>query len=195
MNPINMLLGINLFVTVSANWSGAKKGLKTSLTKVKKRPKTYLQKLPPNISALILLLMILGIFKIGVYTNGYSDKYFEIRLIGLILYFIFSWLQVFAFKSMGESYAQEVLILKEHKLNTNGIYSRIRHPQYLSQIISDLAAGIALMSYLIVPLVLIVELPLFILRASLEEELLENEFGEKYRNYRKRSGFFIPFIG
>ena len=195
MDPINLILAINLFLTSSANFSGAKKGLKTSVTKSVERPVSFLQSVPPNISALIFVLTIFGVFKIGTLSENYEQKFYQLRLIGLVVYIIFSWLQVLSYKTLGKNYAQDVVIMKEHNLVTNGIYKFIRHPQYLSQVISDLGAGLALLSYLIFPITLLFELPLFIARAAVEDKMLQKHFGESYSQYKKRSGFMIPFIG
>lgn len=193
MDPINLITAIILFVSMTANWGGAKRGLKTSITKVIDKPDTFLQKIPPNISALILILIIIGIFGIG--TLQIENDNSVIRIIGLGLFAIFSWLQVTAYRSLGNSYAPDIVILKDHHLHTTGVYRFIRHPQYLGQILSDLGAGIALLSYLVVPLVLFVELPLFLMRASAEEKILNKHFKEEYTAYKKRSGFILPFIG
>ncbi|MCX6175307.1 MAG: isoprenylcysteine carboxylmethyltransferase family protein [Ignavibacteriales bacterium] len=194
-NAINILVALNLFVSMSANYSGAKKGLKTSITKVVERPATFLQKVPPNIAALVLILTILSIFKIGSLTDSFEIQFENIRIAGLIMFLIFSWLQVWTYKSLGKDYAQDIVILKEHQLHTTGIYKFIRHPQYISQILSDLGAGLALLSFTIVPIVILFELPLFIMRASVEDKLLQKYFGEKFAAYKKQSGFIIPFIG
>lgn len=195
MEPVNLLVLINLLVSMSANWGGARKGLKTSITKVLERPQTYLQKLPPNIAALVLVLTIISIFNIGTLQESFSEKYLPVRIVGLCCFVLFSWTQVWAYRSLGKYYAQDIVILKEHQLKTKGLYGMIRHPQYLSQILSDLGAGIALMSYLVVPVVLIFEIPLFILRAYEEEKMLSKYFKEEFSAYKKRSGFMIPFIG
>ncbi len=195
MDPINLIIAINLFVSLTANYSGARKGLKTSITKVVERPSSYLQKVPPNIAALILVLTIVSIFKIGTLPEALENKFFILRIVGLGLFIIFSWLQVTSYKSLGKNYAQDIVILKGHELYTGGMYRFIRHPQYLSQILSDLGAGLALLSYLVLPLVIVLEIPLFIMRAALEEKILRKHFGEEYSTYRKRSGFMIPFIG
>jgi protein-S-isoprenylcysteine O-methyltransferase Ste14 len=184
-----------------ANLSGAKKGLKRKVSGIVERPKTYLQKLPPNISAIILIATVFSIFQIGTLSNFISfspeeyDNLIIYRVIGLIFYIVFSYLQVKAHKSLGESYSQDIAILKGHQLVTSGLYKNIRHPQYLSQILSDLGAGIALLSYVVIPLVILFEIPLFILRAQREDKILAKQFSEDYNKYKKRSGFFIPFIG
>ncbi|MEG8947888.1 methyltransferase family protein [Rosettibacter firmus] len=195
MDAINLLIAINLVATISANWSGTKKGLKISLTKVVERPNTYLQKLPTNIAALVLVLIILGIFNVGNLQAINDEKYLTIRVVGLLLFVLFSWLQVFAFKALGDYYTQDIIILKDHKLIKKGIYKFIRHPQYLSQILSDLGAGIALLNYLIIPIVILIEIPLFIMRAIYEEKILQKYFKDEFVNYKKHTGFFIPFIG
>lgn len=194
-NAINILVAINLLVSMSANFSGARKGLKTSITKVVERPVTFLQAFPPNIAALVLVLTIISIFNLGTLPEEYGSKFFTVRIVGLIMFVVFSWLQVVAYKSLQNSYAQEVVIMKDHKLITNGIYKFIRHPQYLSQLLSDLGAGLALLSYIVVPVVVLIEFPLFIMRAVLEDKLLQKYFGEEYSAYKKRSGFIIPFVG
>lgn len=194
-NAINILVALNLIVSMSANYSGAKKGLKTSITKVVERPETFLQKVPPNIAALVLILTIVSIFKIGSLTGNFEIQFESIRIAGLIMFLIFSWVQVWAYKSLGKDYAQDIVILKQHQLHSTGIYKFIRHPQYISQVLSDLGAGLALLSFTVVPIVILFELPLFIMRASAEDKLLQKYFGEKFAAYKKQSGFIIPFIG
>lgn len=195
MDVINLLVGINLFVSITANASGAKKGLKSSVSDVIERPKTYLQKWPLNIAAIVLILQILGVFKLGTFEISEADPFYIYRLVGLIIFVVFSWLQVWAYKTMGKNYSQEVIISKKQELVTNGPYKIVRHPQYISQLISDLGAGIALASYFVVPMVIVVQIPLFILRAKLEEKLMMKKFGEQYKEYKKKTGFIIPFIG
>ena len=195
MDPINLLLAINLFVSMSANYSGAKKGLKTSVTKVIDRPDSYLQKVPPNVAAVVLILTIVGIFKVGTLPASYEAQYSALRIIGLIAFVFFSWVQVLSYKSLGKFYAQDVVVMKEHELVEKGLYRFIRHPQYLSQLLSDLGAGVALLSYIVTPVVIFVEIPLFILRARLEEKILLKHFSDRFVSYKKRSGFMLPFIG
>ena len=195
MDPINIIVAINLFVSMSANLSAAKKGMKSKLSNVVDKPKTYLQKFPPNIAAIVLILTILGIFNLGVLSDTLKEQFSTYRVLGLILFIVFSWLQVYSFKSLGKYYSQDIIIFKDHELITIDLYKFIRHPQYLSQILSDIGVGIALMGYVIVPIVLLLELPLFILRAKAEEELLNKHFGSSYQDYKNKSGFLLPYVG
>lgn len=195
MDPINLLLGINLFVTMTANFSGAKKGFKSSITQTKNKPKTYLQKVPLNISAIVLIIIILAIFNIGTLNQENLNQYFNVRVIGLIVFIIFSWTQIWSFKYLGKNYSQEIIVRKDQELVTTGPFKLIRHPQYFSQLLSDLGAGFALGGFVVIPFVILLEIPLFILRAKKEEEILKQHFGDEFLNYKKQSGFMIPFIG
>lgn len=192
MDPINIIAGLNLIATFGANLTGAKKGIKSVVSVAREKPSTFLQKIPLVLSTLTLFLFILGIFRIG--TFDYTDNYQNIRLAGLIVYLFFSWTQIKAYKTLGDNYSQEILIHKHHKLVTKGIFKTIRHPQYLSQILMDLGAGFAVLSYLVIPLALI-EIPILIMRASIEDKLLEKYFKEEFGKYKSKSGFMFPYIG
>ncbi len=100
-----------------------------------------------------------------------------------------------SFKSLGEFYSQDILIFKKHELKQNGPYKLIRHPQYLSQLLSDLGAGIALMGFIVIPLVLLIQISLVFLRVKAEDKLLAKHFKENFKEYKSKSGFFIPFLG
>ena len=195
MDPINIIVAINLFVSMTANMSAAKKGMKSKLSNVVEKPKTYLQKVPPNVAALILIATIAAIFDLGTMESEIKEQYDILRIIGLLLFIIFSWFQVSSFKYLGEFYSQDILIFKNHELKQNGPFKLIRHPQYVSQILSDLGVGIALMGYVIIPAVILIELPLFILRARAEDKLLNKYFNEEFQKYKDKTGFFVPFLG
>lgn len=192
MDPINIIIAFNIIATFGANVSSAKKGLKTKITKVKEKPKSYLQTLPVVLSTITLLALILGVFQRG--TLAYTNEVQNIRIAGLIIYLIFSWLQIWSFKTLGENYSQEMVILREHFLVTKGPFKIIRHPQYLSQILIDLGAAAAVLSYIILPIA-IIEIPFIIMRASFEDKLLLKHFKDSFEEYKKKSGFMIPFIG
>lgn len=195
MDPINILFAVNLLLTISANFGATKSGFKTSTGKVIKRPVSYLQNTPMNVLAAITLIELISIFEVG--TLSYIEyKSFEwIRICGLAIFGIFSWGQVLAFKTLKEQYSQEILIHNKHRLVKSGLYRYIRHPQYLSQILSDFGAALVLLSYVLFPIVIFLEIPLLYMRAKLEEDVLSDFFKEKYSDYKKISGFFIPFIG
>lgn len=192
MDPINIIILLNVVATFGANVTGAKRGLKSSVSEIKEKPKTFLQKFPPFISAISLIALVLAVFQIG--TFNYNDDFSLIRYIGLIVYLVFSWIQVWSFKTLGDNYSQDIMIKKNHGLVTKGPFKMIRHPQYMCQILLDIGAAAATLGYIVVILALI-EIPIYIMRALFEDKLLAKHFSERFSEYKKKSGFMFPFIG
>ena len=192
MDPVNIIILLNVVATFGANVTGAKRGLKSSVSEIREKPKTFLQKYPPAISMLSLVALILAVFQIG--TLEYLEEYSSIRYIGLVVYLVFSWVQVWSFKTLGDNYSQDIMVKKNHELITKGPFKLIRHPQYLCQILLDIGATAATLSYIVGGFALI-EIPIYIMRASMEDKLLAKHFAEKFSEYKKKSGFMIPFIG
>ena len=194
MDAINLIILLNIVGTFGANVTGAKRGLKSTVSEIREKPKTFLQKFPPVISMLSLLALILAAFGIGALDLDSFKEYESVRLIGLVIYLIFSWIQVWSFKSLGENYSQDIMIKKNHELVTKGPFNVIRHPQYMCQILLDLGATAATLGY-VVGFLAIIEIPIYIMRASAEDKLLNKYFAERFTEYKKKSGFMIPFIG
>ncbi|HED37282.1 MAG TPA: isoprenylcysteine carboxylmethyltransferase family protein [Ignavibacteria bacterium] len=190
MDPINIIIGLNIFATLGANLSGAKKGLKSKITVAKEKPQSYLQKVPIMLSTVTLIVLIFSIFQVG--TIAYTEEYNFLRIIALLAYLLFSWIQIWSYKTLGEQYSQEVLIFRTHKIVNKGLYRVIRHPQYLSQIVIDLGGAFATLSYVLLPLA-IIQIPLLILRARFEEKLMEKHFKQEFIDYKKRTSFILPF--
>ncbi len=192
MDPINILVGLNVVATFGAHYSGTKRDFRAKVGAAKEKPKSYLQNVPVYLSTLTLIGIILGVFQVG--TLEYLSSYNPVRITGLFFFLVFSWIQVLSVKTLAESYSQEVLIHKDHVLVISGIFRFVRHPQYLAQMLMDLGAAAALLSYIVIPFA-IIEIPLLVMRAVMEEKLLEKYFKDDYKEYKKKSGFFIPFIG
>jgi len=192
MDPINIIIGLNIIATFGANVGAAKKGIKDKVGVFKDKPKTYLQTLPLVLSTIALVVLIVSLFQIG--TLEYKTDYQTIRVIGLAFYIVFSWVQIWSTKTLGDNFSQDIAIKKEHHLVTNGPFKFIRHPQYLSQFLMDLGGAAATLSFILAPLALI-QIPFLFMRASMEDKLLEKHFGENFRSYKKKTGMIIPFIG
>lgn len=192
MDPINVIIALNIIATFGANIGAAKKGIRDKVGVFKDKPKTYLQTLPVILSTLTLVVLIVSLFQVG--TLEYSNENQTIRIIGLLVYLVFSWIQIWVTKVLGDNYTQDIAIKKEHQLVTSGPFKFIRHPQYLSQMLIDIGGAIATLSFILAPIV-IIEIPFLFMRAAFEDRLLEKHFGENFRSYKKKTGQIFPFIG
>jgi len=122
------------------------------------------------------------------YTNLYSLTVQDILLFLIIL--LSGIIEYNAINNLGNNYYPQ--IGPEKKLITSGIYSKIRHPIYLSALL--LGFGIySLWAFNI----LIYTFPLLlisvIIKVEQEDKYLTNRFKE-YKNYKKNSYKLIPFI-
>ena len=77
---------------------------------------------------------------------------------------------------------------KATELVTTGIYSRIRNPIYVSGVIAIIGA-VMMMGKPYYLAILAVIIPMQIIRAGREARVLEEKFGEEYREYRRRTWF------
>lgn len=183
---INLIIIINIVLTFSANIPLAGETFKRKLQSYLTKPKSYLQSIPKVVSSIIFILIILGLFGIGK-VETFFVGYDLIRLVCVGLYVTFSWIQIYSAKQLGSYYTQDVVIFKNHQVIEKGFYKIIRHPFYLSQMLQDLFAGIALSNILILGFTILFEIPLYILRTNFEEKLLEKNLPE-YIDYKKKVG-------
>jgi protein-S-isoprenylcysteine O-methyltransferase Ste14 len=109
----------------------------------------------------------------------------SLRVIGLAIAIVGLFGVILARYTLGKSFS---LRAKATALVTNGIYSRIRNPIYVSGIL--LFFGVFLMlGYPQMLLIFVVLVPLQVIRARREAAVLEEKFGDEYREYRKRTWF------
>lgn len=80
---------------------------------------------------------------------------------------------------------------KEQRLATTGLYRYVRHPQYdgfLLVMIGYFMMWPTILTLLMLPILIV----MYIRLARKEESAIEKEFGEAYREYKKKTPAFIP---
>ena len=97
-------------------------------------------------------------------------------------------------RELGRNWSLVARTRSDHELVRTGPYSRIRHPIYLGMLLFLLALAVALGHWI----QLLVSLPVFIagttIRTRLEDGLLEQSFGDSFRDYRRSTPALIPRI-
>jgi len=80
----------------------------------------------------------------------------------------------------------------DHELVRSGPYARVRHPIYLGLLLFLLAMAVALGHWL----QLVVAVPLYLagteIRTRIEDRLLEQTFGDAFRDYRNSTPALLP---
>ena len=82
--------------------------------------------------------------------------------------------------------------VRDHRLVTTGAYAHIRNPVYLGALLIWLGLGVGFASWRIVGLTVFYVLPAYLLYMRDEETMLEEAFGEQYRDYRARVPLLLP---
>jgi protein-S-isoprenylcysteine O-methyltransferase Ste14 len=115
------------------------------------------------------------------------DPHFHpIHIVANILIVAGFWILSSAWKILHE--AQQ-----NHQLATTGIYSKVRHPQYIGFVATML--GFLLMWPTLLTIIMFpVLLYMYYRLAKNEERDMEKEFGQRYREYMKQTPRFIPHL-
>jgi protein-S-isoprenylcysteine O-methyltransferase Ste14 len=129
-----------------------------------------------------LLLGLYGLYVIFVSGPGVHDL---TRWIGLALSLLGLAGVILARYTLGRSFSVKA---KATELVTTGIYSRIRNPIYVCGMIF-LVGLIVMVQYPVLWVVFVIIIPMQIIRARREAQVLEDKFGEAYRQYRDRTWF------
>ena len=97
-------------------------------------------------------------------------------------------------KALGKMWSVSLDIREKHELVTSGIYRRLRHPMYTAFWTMALAQAL-LVPNLFAGLTGLVGFGiLFFFRIGPEERMMEEAFGEAYRQYRQKTARIIPGV-
>jgi protein-S-isoprenylcysteine O-methyltransferase Ste14 len=102
------------------------------------------------------------------------------------------WLFAASSSALGRNWSIVARMRSDHALIRSGPYSRVRHPIYLGLLLFLLALAVAFGHWL----QLIVAVPLYLagtrIRTDVEDRLLEQTFGDSFREYRNSTPALLP---
>ena len=97
-------------------------------------------------------------------------------------------------RALGKNWSIVARTRSDHALVTSGLYAHVRHPIYLAMLLFLLGLAVAFGHWL----ALIVAIPTFLIgtriRTQIEDRLLEEGFGDEFRDYRRSTPALIPKI-
>lgn len=97
-------------------------------------------------------------------------------------------------RDLGRAWSITLEIREGHALVTQGIYSRLRHPMYTAFWLWALSQAFLLPNWIAGPAGLVGFGTLFFARIGEEERMMEERFGDAYRDYVKRTDRILPGI-
>jgi protein-S-isoprenylcysteine O-methyltransferase Ste14 len=111
------------------------------------------------------------------------------------LVFAFSlWLFRRTHKDLGRNWSVSLDIRETHKLITQGVYARVRHPMYSAFWLWAIAQALLLPNWIAGFSGIVGFGTLFFGRVFEEERMMERAFGDEYRDYMRKTWRILPGV-
>ncbi len=117
-----------------------------------------------------------------------------IVLVGAAIFILSMRLFRLTHKALGIMWSHSLDLREDHKLVSTGIYEKVRHPMYTAFWLWALAQPFLLANWLAGFSGIIGFGTLYFLRVGQEERMMEERFGQEYRDYSARTKRIIPGI-
>jgi protein-S-isoprenylcysteine O-methyltransferase Ste14 len=163
--------------------------------------KKRVQRREPPLTRLIhVLWLALGFFlfysddpRFGVLNRRFVPLELWIACAGAALAVAGVGFAIWARVHLGRNWSGEVTIRQDHELIRTGPYARLRHPIYTGLLLALAGTVIAVGKYRA-----LVAFAIFLIgwtwKARREEAFLVQEFGARFEEHKKHTGFFLPRV-
>jgi protein-S-isoprenylcysteine O-methyltransferase Ste14 len=115
-------------------------------------------------------------------------------VLGVLCFVAGLWIFQRSHADLGDFWSITLEVREKHRLVTEGIYRRIRHPMYLGLFVYSLGQALALPNWVVGPSYGLGFGVLFALRIGAEEKMMREEFPQEYAAYAARTKRLIPGI-
>ena len=93
---------------------------------------------------------------------------------------------------LGTNWSISLEVREQHRLITDGVYRRVRHPMYTALLLYAIGQALVIPNWVAGPSYLIPMGMLCVFRVRGEEVMMLDEFGEEYAKYMTRTKRFVP---
>ena len=168
-------------------------GRESRRVKVIKSHKTPLE-------SVILILAWTGFFipLIWISSPAFSFAEYPLRIgpliSGIVCFVIGLWLFYRSHADLGANWSITLEVRDRHRLITQGIYRRVRHPMYTALLLYGVAHALVIPNWVAGPSNLVAFAVLFALRVRAEERMMLEQFGDEYTAYVARTNRLVPGV-
>jgi protein-S-isoprenylcysteine O-methyltransferase Ste14 len=138
---------------------------------------------------LLLLTALLNQFQIGI-----IEPHLLLTALGIVLAAGGFLIRVVAMRTLGEFFTRTLRIREKHRVVSEGIYRRTRHPGYTGTILFFVGSGIATANFITTVVIMAAILPVFLRRIAVEEQMLTDQLGKDYSDYKAKTWRLVPFV-
>jgi protein-S-isoprenylcysteine O-methyltransferase Ste14 len=113
---------------------------------------------------------------------------------GIACFVVGLWLFHRSHADLGTNWSITLQLREEHRLITEGVYRRVRHPMYTALFLYSIGQALVLPNWIAGPSYLVTFGLLFALRVQAEERMLLEQFGAEYAAYMQRTHRLLPHV-
>ena len=113
---------------------------------------------------------------------------------GVMCFVVGLWLFYRSHADLGTNWSITLEVREQHRLITEGVYHRIRHPMYSALVLYSLGHALVIPNWVAGPANLVAFAILFTLRVQAEERMMSDVFGDEYTTYAARTKRLIPGV-
>jgi len=95
---------------------------------------------------------------------------------------------------LGTNWSITLEVREQHRLITDGVYRRIRHPMYMALLLYSVGQALVIPNWVAGPSYLIAFGILFTFRVRAEERMMLDQFGDQYAAYMARTKRLVPGV-
>jgi protein-S-isoprenylcysteine O-methyltransferase Ste14 len=114
--------------------------------------------------------------------------------LGILLIYAGIALRLYAIHVLGAFFTTAVAVAPEQTVIETGPYRLIRHPSYTGFLSTLLGFGLCLTNWLSLLVIMACALIGFSYRIRVEEQVLQEQLGQRYQEYMRRTKRLIPFV-
>ena len=112
--------------------------------------------------------------------------------LGVLIILDAAWLLLLSHRDLGRHWTVTVGLREGHSLITTGIYKYLRHPMYAAHLVWAIGQILILHNWIAGYSFIVTMLPFYFYRSRKEEEMLIEEFGDEYLEYKQKTGALFP---
>jgi protein-S-isoprenylcysteine O-methyltransferase Ste14 len=148
----------------------------------------------------LLALAWLGFFVplIWVASPAFSFAEYPLRAgplaAGVLCVVVGLWLFYRSHADLGTNWSITLEVREQHRLITDGVYRRVRHPMYTALLVYSVGQALVIPNWVAGPSYLIAFGILFAFRVRAEERMMLDQFGDQYAAYMARTERLLPGV-
>jgi protein-S-isoprenylcysteine O-methyltransferase Ste14 len=155
-------------------------------------------KTPLETGLLVLAWVAFFVPLIWVASPAFSFAEYPLRggplILGVMCFAIGLWLFYRSHADLGTNWSITLEVREQHRLITQGVYRRIRHPMSSALVLYAVAQALVIPNWVAGPSNLVAFAVLFALRVRAEERMMIEQFGDEYTAYMARTKRLVPGV-